>query len=625
MIILSCFISFCSCNKTPDKSGGNIHFTSLPSAQTNINFNNTINENDFVNLIVNEYSYMGSGVSVGDFNNDHLPDVFFGANQASSGLYINKGNFKFDDITDKAGVKTKSWVTGSSVVDINNDSFDDIYVCVSGSSNPANRKNLLYINNGNLTFTERAAAYGLADTGYSTQAVFLDYDKDGDLDMYLMNHVLYQINANTIVAPDLSGKSPANDKLYQNEGIPHGADHAVFTDVTLQAGIKEHGYGLGVVVSDFNNDNWPDIYVANDYIANDALWINNHNGTFSNRIGSAVKHTSYSSMGVDAADINNDNLPDVASLDMLPEDNDRKKMMFSFMSNERYEMERRSGYQPSFMRNMLQLNNGTRNVGDTIDPFFSEIGQMSGIHQTDWSWSVLMADFDNDGWKDVHITNGMGKDMLNNDYIYYRNDFATNGQFTDITERNKKVGQKLHEYGSVELNNYCFRNNGDLTFSNVSVDAGINIPSISNGCAYADFDNDGDLDLMVSNINKEATVLRNDAEHNRKDSPYHFISITLKGDALNKAGFGAKVTIYAEERSQLPNPLPAYMGTSGQGAISTPTVNIGALQNKGFAFTLNTVNMDRGGFTWRSNFNISSNKTKINKFYSDVAVIDRQP
>lgn len=509
---------------------------------------------------------MGSGVSVGDFNNDNLPDVFFGANQASSVLYINKGNFTFEDITEKAGVKTSNWVTGSSVVDINNDGFDDIYVCVSGSRNPANRKNLLYINNGNLTFTERAAAYGLADTGYSTQAVFLDYDKDGDLDMYLMNHVLYQMNANTIIAPDFSGKSAANDKLYQNKGIPEGSDHPVFTDVTLQAGIKEHGYGLGVVVSDFNNDNWPDIYVANDYIANDALWINNHNGSFSNRIKTAVKHTSYSSMGVDAADINNDNLPDIASLDMLPEDNDRKKMMFSFMSNERFEMESRSGYQPSFMRNMLQLNNGTTNAGDTIDPFFSEIGQMSGIHQTDWSWSVLMADFDNDGWKDVHITNGMGKDMLNNDYIYYRNDFATKGQFADLTERNKKVDQKLSEYGSVSLNNYCFRNNGDFSFSNVSADAGINSPSISNGCAYADFDNDGDLDLMVSNINKAATVLRNDAGHNRKDSAYHFISITLKGDALNKDGFGAKVTVYNAGRSRFAeqNPVRGYLSTVDQ-------------------------------------------------------------
>lgn len=468
IVAVCSILFFCFCNKPSDKAKSSINFTSLSSAKTGITFNNTITENDSVNLIANEYTYMGSGVAIGDFNNDNLPDVFFGANQSSSKLYLNRGNFSFEDITVNAGVTTDCWVTGISITDVNNDGYDDIYVCVSGSKDPQQRKNRMYINNRNLTFTDRAAEYGLADTNYSTQAVFLDYDKDGDLDMYLMNHLLYQMNANTIVDPDYSGKSPANDRLYQNEGVAKGADHPVFKDVTLQAGIKEPGYGLGVVVSDFNNDNWPDIYVANDYIANDVLWINNHNGTFSNRIATAVKHTSYSSMGVDAADINNDNLTDVASLDMLPEDNDRKKMMFSFMSNKRYEMERRSGYQPSFMRNMLQLNNGSRNINDTVEPFFSEVGQLSGIHQTDWSWSILMADFDNDGWKDVHITNGMGKDMLNNDYIYYRNNFASNGQFADIAERNKRVVQKLSEYRSVELSNYCFRNNGDLTFSNVS-------------------------------------------------------------------------------------------------------------------------------------------------------------
>ena len=563
IVLLGCFISLSSCNNTVVRSGGNIRFTSLPPGETNIVFRNTITENDSVNLIVNEYSYMGSGVSVGDFNNDLLPDVFFGANQVSCGLYINKGNFRFNEITREAGLKTSSWITGSSVIDINNDGFDDIYLCVSGSKDPVKRRNLLYINNGNLTFTERAAAYGLADTGYSTQAAFMDYDKDGDLDMYLVNHVLYQENANTIVHPDFSGKSPANDRLFRNDGILPIAGHPVFSDITSQAGIKEPGYGLGIVVSDFNNDNWPDIYVANDYIANDVLWINNRNGTFSNRIPTAVRHTSYSSMGVDAADINNDNLPDISTLDMLPENNERKKMMFSFMSNERYEMERRSGYHPSFMRNMLQLNNGTRNSGDTIDPFFSEIGQLSGIYQTDWSWSVLMADFDNDGWRDVHITNGMGKDMLNNDYIYYRNDFARNGQFSDITERNKKVDQKLGEYGSVELNNYCFRNNGDLTFSDVSADAGLNSPAISNGCAYADFDNDGDLDLVVNNINKEATVLRNDVEHQTKDSSNNFISITLKGNNLNPDGFGAKVSLYAGGNTQFAeqNPVRGYLST----------------------------------------------------------------
>jgi hypothetical protein len=379
----------------------------------------------------------------------------------------------------------------------------------------------------------------------------------------LVNHLLYASNANTIVKRDFAGTSPAGDKLYRNEGVPRGGKHPVFKDVSGAAGIRENGYGLGVVVSDFNNDGWPDIYVANDYIANDLLWLNNHDGTFQNRIATATKHQSYSSMGVDAADINNDGLPDVATLDMMPEDNARKKMMYSFMRYDRYEVERRMGYEPSFMRNMLQLNNGTRKASAAREPFFSEIGQLAGLHETDWSWSVLMADFDNDGWRDVHITNGMGKDMLNIDYVLFRHDVAARGQFTSAGERDRFTARKLAEFGNVALKNYLFRNNGDLSFSNVSDGSGVAIPSISNGCAYADLDNDGDLDLLVNNINQEAFVLRNEARETGPGKAGHYLSLQLQGNAPNRSGFGAKVRVYTGDRVQFAeqNPVRGYVST----------------------------------------------------------------
>ncbi|HEY6978140.1 MAG TPA: VCBS repeat-containing protein, partial [Chitinophagaceae bacterium] len=327
------------CRPKNSESGGKLHFTLLKSNETNIDFNNKITESDSVNVYDNEYMYNGSGVGIGDFNNDGLQDIFLAGSMVSSKLYLNKGNlpagqagFKFEDITEKAGLKTSQWCTGVSIIDINNDGFPDIYICSSHSHNKERRKNLLYINDGHLHFTEQAGAYGLADTGFSTQAAFFDYDKDGDLDMYVLNHRLYDHTANNLTPKDTSGNSPAEDRLYRNEGIPAGQSHPVFKDVSKEAGIKEDGYGLGIVITDVNGDNWPDVYVANDYIANDLLWLNNKNGTFSNSISRSLKHQSYNSMGVDAADINNDCLPDLAVLDMMPENNERKKMMFNVAS-----------------------------------------------------------------------------------------------------------------------------------------------------------------------------------------------------------------------------------------------------------------------------------------------------
>ncbi len=548
-LILS--LSFCGRQKDTVVQQSFIHFTSLPSSQTRIDFNNTIKEDDTVNLINNAYVYMGAGVGIGDFNNDGLPDIFFGANQNSSGLFINKGNLEFEDITVKAGLTTDTWITGVSIVDINNDGFDDIYLCASLYGDAGRRTNLLYINNGNLSFTEMAAVYGLNDTSYSSQAAFFDYDLDGDLDMYLLNHFKDHGNANNIETIGRSGKTNARDKLFRNNGINKKTGHPSFEDVSTSAGIIENGYGLGITVTDINKDGWPDIYIANDYLANDLLWINNKNGSFTNQIAIATRHQSYSSMGVDASDINNDGLTDIISLDMMPQDNYRKKMMHSFLNYDRFIMEKRAGYEPQFIRNMLQVNNGLRKTNDTELPFFSEVGQLAGISETDWSWSVLMTDLDNDGLRDIHITNGMGRDMINNDFINYYNG-STKRPVHDFNSWYKTIRQKLDEYGTVELTNYCYRNNGNLSFTDESQTAGLGEPAVSNGCAYVDLDNDGDMDLVVNNINRSVFILRNEAEKNENN----YIRFELTGDSLNKTGIGSRIKLFIGDEKQMAEQQP---------------------------------------------------------------------
>jgi enediyne biosynthesis protein E4 len=544
--------------KNHEKHVDSFYFTLMKADETNIHFNNKITESDSINVYMNEYMYNGSGIGIGDFNNDGFQDIFFAGSMISSKLYINKGNFKFEDITEKAGVKTNQWCTGVSIVDINSDGFPDIYICSSHSPQKEKRKNLLFINDGKLHFSEEAEAYGLADTGYSTQAAFFDYDKDGDLDMYLLNHRLYNQSANSLVPKDTSGSSPAEDRLYRNDGIQLGQSHPVFHDVSKEAGIKEDGYGLGIVITDVNNDNWPDVYVANDYIGNDLLWLNNKNGSFSNIISASIKHQSYNSMGVDAADINNDCLPDIAVLDMLPENNERKKMMFTSLSQEKYEMGLRLGYEAAFMRNMLQLNNGTKNVGGKNEPFYSEIGQLAGIAETDWSWSVLMADFDNDSWKDIYITNGLAKDVTNNDYVLFKNGQTQNNYTFSGNEINTALDKatiellrkNLDQYGSIKVDNYFFHNNGDLTFNNATEQTNLAIPSISNGAAYADLDNDGDLDLVVNNMNQEAFLWKNEIRKSIKDSTKNFIAIQLRGPTNNVFGLGSKVCLFSKGATQ---------------------------------------------------------------------------
>ena len=499
-------------------------FTSLSSTETGVTFNNTIDEAKMPGDALNEFAYMGGGVGIIDVNNDGLKDIFFSGNQVSSKLYLNKGNNHFEDITQSAGLSTNDWITGVSIVDINADGYDDIYLCTYGKTLGMHSRNLLFINQHNNTFKEEAIDYGLADTSYSTQAVFFDYDKDGDLDMYLSNYMLSaSYSANYLLPKNLSGHSPANDKLYRNDGNKNG--HPVFTDVTVDAGIKEDGYGLGVAVCDFNMDGWPDIFVCGDFVSNDDLWLNNKNGSFTNALNLSTKHQSYSSMGCDAADINNDNQFDFASVDMMPEDNFRKKQTFSFMNYDRYEEERNLGYSPEFARNMLQLNMGNYERGDTSVPFFSEIAQLAGISETDWSWSILFADFNNDGYKDAHVTNGIGRDFINSDFILFSQKGRQGGTDEDFR---KLLRDKLVALNHVSIPNYLYLNNGNYTFTNVTDSSGIKQNSMSNGAAYVDLDNDGDLDLVVNNINQEAFILINNENQPNKIKTNHSLGFILK-------------------------------------------------------------------------------------------------
>ncbi|MGD1894549.1 MAG: VCBS repeat-containing protein [Cyclobacteriaceae bacterium] len=541
-------------------------FQRIPSEKTGINFSNNIIENDSLNVIDYAYLYNGGGVGVGDFNNDDQPDLYFAGNQVSSELYLNRGEFTFEKVTENSLVGTDRWATGVSLVDINHDSWLDIYVCVASRFDSTLSRNYFFINqgideSGVPKFTEEAEALGLADAGYSTQAAFLDYDLDGDLDLYLLTNGMEDFSHNLARPKKIQGEGISTDKLYRNDSPP-GSDIAQmkFTDVSDSAGILIEGYGLGVGINDINLDGWPDIYVANDFITNDLLWINNGDGTFTDRAGEYLKHHSHNGMGTDLSDFNNDGLIDIVVLDMLPEDNYRQKTMLGKPNFDRFQLNTSYEYTPQYVRNTLQLNNGFTPQGHLS---FSEIGQLAGIHNTDWSWSALFADYDNDSFRDLLITNGYVKDVTNLDFVTYLSATSQFGTQESKRSRSIELTGMLQE---AKIHNYLFRNNGQdpkqsLLFSDVSKEWGMIEPSFSNGTAFADLDADGDLDLVMNNINETAFIYENTLSKQRET--HNYLRINLEGPTANPQGIQTTVTMHIGTQQQyyFHSPYRGYKST----------------------------------------------------------------
>jgi len=517
--------SLLQCEQKPDTL-----FVLRDAKDTGVDFANIVEESDSFNILTYEYIYNGGGVGIADFNNDGLQDLFFSGNQVPNALYINQGGFRFKDITKDANVNVKDrWNSGVAVVDINHDGWMDIYVCATTYADSANRRNMLFVNqgpgpSGDPVFKEMAADYKIDFDGHSVMAAFFDYDRDGDLDLYvLVNQKLNNFPTN--YRPKITdGTAANNDRLFRNEG------DGTFRDVTMDAGITTEGFGLGLAVTDVNSDGWPDLYVSNDYLSNDILYINNRDGTFSNGTANWVGHQSQFSMGNDAADINNDALPDIMTLDMLPETNARKKTTIGNKSYLNYINNEKFGYEYQYVRNMVHLNNG---LDQKIK--FSEVGQLSGIYQTEWSWSPLFADFDNDGNKDVVITNGFPKDITDKDFANFRADVGN-------VASNRYL---IDSIPVIKIPNYAYRNNGDLTFTDVTKIWGMDKPSFSNGAAFADLDNDGDLDYIVNNIDDKAFVYENTLyKTGKKADGNRYLRIKLKGSEYNDNAIGAKIRLY---------------------------------------------------------------------------------
>ncbi len=511
-----------SCVGTNDKT-----FVLLSAERTGIDFNNKITETKELNPLNFIYMYNGAGVAAGDINNDGLPDLFFSGNSVGSRLYINKGNFQFEDVTATSKILKEGWATGVNFIDINTDGFLDIYVCMADKDYTSKGENRLYINQGNNTFVESASKFGLNDPDYSTQSVFFDYDKDGDLDMYLLTNAIESFSHNSIRRIKVRGEGKSTDKLYRNNGDD------TFTNVSDQAGITIEGYGLGVAILDVNYDSWPDIYCSNDFITNDLLWINNGDGTFTNGITDFISQTSHNGMGIDVADYNNDALLDIVEVDMLPESNMHNKIMTPAMNFNNQNMRFNLGYMPQYVRNTLQLRNNESN--------FSEIGRLAGIQKTDWSWAPLFADLDNDGHKDLFISNGYGRDITDLDFINYSQTSSNPYTSKEIREQNRF--EALDKLPPIDLPNYFYKNRGDLTFENVTGEWETGAKSMSNGAVYVDLDGDGDLDIVTNNINQEAFVYKNQSvEKSKTDS--NFLRLKLKGPSNNPDAIGATVYLY---------------------------------------------------------------------------------
>lgn len=517
-------------------------FDSVPSNRSGVDFANNLKFSQEFNIYTYRNFYNGGGVAIGDINNDGLLDIYFTSNQEKNRLYLNRGNFQFEDITSKAGVGgNKAWSTGVSMADVNGDGWLDIYVCNSGDVKGDNKENELFVNNGNLTFSEQAAKYGIADKGFTTHAVFFDFDRDNDLDLYVLNNSYQAIGSFNLRKNERPVRdSLGGDKFFRN-------DNGYFKNVSEEVGIYGSviGFGLGVAVGDVNKDGWSDIYVSNDFFERDYLYINNKDGTFSERLTQQMKSISGASMGADLADINNDAFPDLFVTEMLPADNSRIKTVTTFENWDRYQYNVLNDYYHQFTRNMLQLNNG--------DNTFSEIGRLAGVEATDWSWGALIFDVDNDGLKDIFVANGIYQDLTNQDYLQY----VSSEEVVKSIVTNKDVNYKklVELIPSNPLSNFAFQNKGNLRFENQSVSWGLGEPGFSNGAAYGDLDNDGDLDLVVNNINSSASLFKNNTTQKFPENSY--LKFELIGEGRNTLANGTSIVIYAGAKKfyieQMPN------------------------------------------------------------------------
>ena len=583
---------FAACNKPATL------FNKISATQSGITFNNTITEVGSINPLDLEFLYNGGGVAVGDFNKDGLPDLYFTASIVSNKLYLNKGKLTFTDITEKAGIAGEGrWSNASSVVDINNDGWPDIYVCATIKKNPEQRKNLFYINQGLNkegipTFKEHAQAYHLADTSLSVHAAFFDCDNDGDLDMYLVTTKLAQRDATQFMNNNEGDTAKDDyDKLFRNDW-DSSLQHPVFTDISRQAGIDHPGYGLGVAIADINKDGWKDIYVTNDFYGSDLLYINNQDGTFSENLKTVFKHTSQNAMGNDIADVNNDGLADVIAVDMNPEDNYRKKKNMNGNNYFVYQNMMNGYYMLQYVRNTLQLNQGpTLHNNDSIGlPVFSDISFMAGVAETDWSWNPSIADFDNDGNRDIIITNGYPRDVTDHDFAAFRSNSSKTISKKDL----------IDEIPQIKISNYAFQNSGNLQFKKVTAAWGMETPSFSNGAVYADLDNDGDLDYVINNINETAFLYEN-TTNSKEQISKNYLSIQFKGDKNNINGIGAIAEIYyAGDKMQVyeNSPYRGYLSTVDNKAFfgldSIKTIDSVIIKwNNGNKQVLNNVNTNQ--------------------------------
>lgn len=512
-------------------------FIKLEPEQTNLDFINRVFKSDSVSLANNYYFYNGAGVTISDFNNDGMQDIFYSGNHTTSKLYLNKGNLIFEDITKSSKLENNFWTSGSTYADVNGDGWQDIFVCTVGKD----EANLLYINqgldpNGIPIFKEKAAEYGLDDKRISTQAAFLDYDQDNDLDLFvIVNSQL--MNDRNQTKPRNSGATLYTvDILYRNNG------DNTFTDVSKEAGIMNEGYSLGLAINDINNDGWPDIYVANDFLTNDLLYINNTKGGFIEKANDYLRHTSYNGMGIDIADVNHDGLMDITVMDMLPESNRRRKLMQSSVDYDLFNYRTDLGYAKQHVKNTLQINQGTNNKGEYQ---FSELGTLAGMYSTDWSWAPLWADFDNNGTLDLYITNGYHKDLTDMDFSLGLKEKLRFGSNEHSISYQKETLDKLKP---IKKSNFLFKNKGGLDLQNVTDKWGLEEPSFSHGAAFADFDNDGDLELVVNNLGHTSFFYKNNTIENSKlneQDNHSFISVKLNGPGKNTNAFGARLELYA--------------------------------------------------------------------------------